>query len=508
MYIVQITYIFVFVVMLHMYLNVVFSNTSEMSKKLLLFLTSGVVLSLVCILQIFAKTTVEDKFYLNVANATFIVAAYSEIRFAFEFNNVKMKKPVLFSLFAVASFFLIMMLTNNAHELVYSYKSIVRGSEIRTGVYGKPLYYLAICFLYSKIFINFYVLLANKKSEFSKKDKFFLYRSILCGIVYTLILSDFEAIRMKYNILAVIMVIDSVTLFYISHNFELKLDINKAKLYIIENIDMPIILIMDGGKIVKHNNKAAEMFKSLNNSEMKNIRDLEEIVHEEDIELKNAKTVKIRLDNNQEKFFNISIKELVNNFFTTYFLVVLEDATTIKIAEKELEILTSLDVLTNLYNRESLMALANNTLENNLIANKTVGVFMLDLDYFKKVNDTFGHIVGDEFLVATSKILSKVVNPLGHVGRYGGEEFCGVITCDSTEELEKILDVLRIEISENYIEVGVGEFKNVTVSIGYSVLDSENQNIDLLFKKADEALYDAKKEGRNRVVRYKGNNIF
>ncbi len=500
MYILQITYIFVFIVMLLMYLDVVFSNTSEISKKLLIFLTSGLVLSLVCILQVFAKTIVEDKFFLNVANATFVVSAYSEIMFACEFNNVKMKKFFTYTLNIITAFFLIMMLTNNAHELVYGYEVAFKGGVNRIIVSGKPLYFVAIGFLYSKIFINFYVLFAHKKGEFTKKDKYFLTRAILCGVVYTVILSDLQALRLKYNVLAIIMVLDSVTLFYISHNFELKLDINKTKLFIVENIDMPIIVIMDGGKIIKHNFKATELFESLNNSKITNVNDLEEIVKEDDVDLLKYKTVKIRLSSNEEKFFNVSVKEIKANFFHTYFLVVLEDATTIKIAEQELEMLTSLDRLTNVNNRDSFTNLAVETVENNLGGNNVVGVFMIDLDYFKSINDTYGHIIGDEFLKATSEILSKLINPLGYVGRYGGEEFCGVLVCESVTELENVLNNLRTKISENYIEVNGGEFKNITVSIGYTISNENNRDMSLLFKQADEALYNAKKSGRNKVL--------
>ncbi len=507
MYILQITYIFVFVIMLLMYFNVVFSNTSEISKKLLIFLTAGLVLSLTCILQVFAKTTVEDRFYLNISNATFIIATYAEIRFAYEFNNLKMKKGTLVALFTVASLFLFLMLTNNAHELVYGYKEVVKGNEIRSVVYAKPLYYCSIAFLYSKIFVNFYAVTKNKKGVYSKKDLYFLARTIFCGLVYTIIISDFEDLRMKYNILAVLMVLDSATLFYISHQFELKLDINKTKLYIVENIDMPIIVIMDGGKIIKHNIKATELFKSLDNSEMMNVYDLEEIVKEENVDLKEAKTLKIRVNENEEKFFNVSIKEIKASFFSTYYLVVLEDATTIKMAEQKLEILTSLDALTNVNNRESLTNLAVATLEDEANVDLFKGVFMLDLDYFKKVNDTFGHIIGDEFLISTSGILREVIEPFGHVGRYGGEEFCGVLTCSNIEELENKLNQLRINISENYVKVDEDNYKNVTVSIGYAIYSDDNRDVGLLFKQADEALYEAKNGGRNRVVGYSVDSV-
>lgn len=299
------------------------------------------------------------------------------------------------------------------------------------------------------------------------------------------------------------MLLDSLTLYYITNNFELKLDINKTKLFIVENIDLPIIVIMNDGKVVKHNIKATELFKSLSNTEMSNVNELDEIIKENDsFDILYAKTVKIRVSDKEEKFYNVSIKELKVNIFATYNLVVLEDSTNIKIIEKELEKITSLDVLTNIYNRESFMIEAKNMMDRYLPRGKKVAVFMLDLDHFKSVNDTYGHIIGDEFLIATSEILMNVVNPFGKVGRYGGEEFCGIVSCETESAVEYVLTHLRMSIEENFIKVNDNEMKNVTVSIGYVMCNMDDLDLKTLFKKADDALYIAKENGRNQSVLY------
>ncbi len=503
MYILQLVYIFIFIVMMMMYLNVLFSNTSEISKKLLLFLTSGLIMSLVFILQFFAKTIVEDKFFLNVVNTAFLIACYSEMQFAFEFNNLKINKHFNSLIIVITLVFSVAILTNNAHELVYGYQTIHNGNMHRALTIEKPLYYLFVLFLYSKIVLNFYVIFKNKQRHFTKKDRYFIVRSAFCAIVYTVVLIFFDELRWQHNIVAIIIVLDSLTLFYITNKFELKLDINKTKLYIVENIDMPIVIIMDGGKIIKHNLKAMEKFKALNNTEMASVYDLEEIISEdENFDIRNAKTVKIRIKGGDEKFFNVSIRQIKVNIFATYNLVVLQDTTNIKLIEKELEKMTSLDVLTNINNRQAFTKLAASTIEKRQFNNKNVALFMLDLDFFKAVNDNYGHIIGDEFLIATSEILCRVIKPFGHVGRYGGEEFCGVVTCDAVSEIDDILNVLRKEIANNYLQVKEGEKKSVTVSIGYVVCEDNYYNMELLFELADKALYHAKESGRNRVVAY------
>ncbi len=503
MHFIQVSYIFVFVIMLAMYLTVVFSNTSETSKKLLLFLTAGLILSLFSVLQVFARTTVEDKFFVNIVNAALILSTYGEILFAFEFKDLTINKFFRRILFTIAMFLFIMVLTNTAHELVYSYEIIHLSNFHRAIIIVKPLYFVFLFFVVSKVFVNVYVILQSKKSEASEKDKYFFRRTVGSIIVYSIILVGFNVIRVNFNIAEIIMIFDCLTLFYISNNFELKSDINKTKSFIIENIDMPIIIIMNDGRIVKHNIKAQEMFKSLRQGEISNINKLEEFVLDDDsFDIRNVKTVKVRRAGKDEKFYNVSIKVLKVSWLATYNLVVLEDSTNIKIIEKELEKLTSLDVLTNINNRESFVRIATNTIERNLSKNKKIGVFMLDLDHFKAINDTYGHIIGDEFLIATSAILKNAIKPFGEVGRYGGEEFCGIITYDSEESIKHVLEHLRTSIEENFIKVKEDETKNVTVSIGCIICDFNNTDVMKLLKKADEALYKAKDSGRNKVVMY------
>ncbi len=126
---------------------------------------------------------------------------------------------------------------------------------------------------------------------------------------------------------------------------------------------------------------------------------------------------------------------------------------------------------------------------------------MLDIDFFKSINDSYGHLVGDEFLIELGVILKNIVGEFGYCGRYGGEEFCGILSTDCEVSSLKILEDLRVAIQNNYVKVSNTQYKNITVSIGYA-LSSDIEDLDSLFRCADIALYDAKHTGRNKIVKF------
>ena len=126
------------------------------------------------------------------------------------------------------------------------------------------------------------------------------------------------------------------------------------------------------------------------------------------------------------------------------------------------------------------------------------GIAIGDIDYFKKINDTYGHTAGDEVLKTVAGILRKNV-PLGNlVARWGGEEFIFVFNNIKQEEAEKILEKSLVEIRETVIEYDRQEIK-VTMSFGLAMAEPD-KSIDKILKEADDLLYDAKAMGRDRIV--------
>jgi diguanylate cyclase (GGDEF)-like protein len=125
---------------------------------------------------------------------------------------------------------------------------------------------------------------------------------------------------------------------------------------------------------------------------------------------------------------------------------------------------------------------------------------MLDIDHFKKVNDTYGHQSGDQALVTVAKTLIKTLRINDMVARYGGEEFAIVLPETNRESAKIAAERCRKQIETSPIETESQKF-SITVSIGTSSLPTPNiKDSDTLIKSADDALYQAKRSGRNRVV--------
>lgn len=166
-------------------------------------------------------------------------------------------------------------------------------------------------------------------------------------------------------------------------------------------------------------------------------------------------------------------------------------------AKKELEKFASIDKLTGIYNRRMLDSFLQKEIEVSKRHKDNLSLIIIDIDFFKLVNDTYGHLVGDNVLKQLSKIISQNIRISDIFGRYGGEEFLIICTKTSENNAFILAEKLRKEI-ENFKFDRVG-YK--TISLGISSL-TNNDDIELLFKKADEALYKAKNSGRNKTVIY------
>lgn len=160
----------------------------------------------------------------------------------------------------------------------------------------------------------------------------------------------------------------------------------------------------------------------------------------------------------------------------------------------KLEVLARTDSLTNINNRYSVMKLLEKEINRSHSYNTPLSLVLYDADLFKKVNDTYGHEVGDSVLVSLSGIVKKELRDLDIIGRYGGEEFLVVLPNTSLEEAKPFVDRIRKKVQEHHFE-GAG---SVTVSLGLAEL-LPDENISELFKRVDDLLYKSKNGGRNRV---------
>lgn len=156
------------------------------------------------------------------------------------------------------------------------------------------------------------------------------------------------------------------------------------------------------------------------------------------------------------------------------------------------------DSLTGLYNHTTTTEMMTAALSHAMRQQETLAVVMMDLDKFKTVNDTYGHMAGDQVIVAIARLLKHRLRTTDVIGRYGGEEFALLLKNVSPEKAEELVNELRDDFSKIIFNSGNEQFK-VTFSAGISLYPGYNSAEDLRLA-ADAALYKAKEQGRNQVV--------
>lgn len=157
------------------------------------------------------------------------------------------------------------------------------------------------------------------------------------------------------------------------------------------------------------------------------------------------------------------------------------------------------DALTMLYKRWHFMELAAEELARSLSENRAFALLMLDIDHFKDFNDTHGHLAGDNVLRMVGVFLKEHVRTQDIVCRYGGEEFVIVLVDTQRDGARVVAERLRLGLAERPVSIA-GGLTNITVSIGGACFPADSSELPPLIHMADEAMYRAKGEGRNRVV--------
>jgi len=159
------------------------------------------------------------------------------------------------------------------------------------------------------------------------------------------------------------------------------------------------------------------------------------------------------------------------------------------------------DAMTGLHNRRFLEEYVETIVATSQRRKAQISILMLDLDYFKMVNDQHGHDAGDAVLKALAKVLAQSVRSSDLVIRYGGEEFLIILQDTAEESADAVAEKIRMSVEALKVQVG-GTTLQKTISIGISDFPKDSETFWQAVKYADVALYRAKEEGRNRVIRF------
>ncbi|OSM05048.1 putative diguanylate cyclase [Magnetofaba australis IT-1] len=173
--------------------------------------------------------------------------------------------------------------------------------------------------------------------------------------------------------------------------------------------------------------------------------------------------------------------------------IMLENA----LANEEMERLSTIDSLTGLYNRRQLNEFLDREVKKALRHHHNIGLLVMDVDHFKKINDDFGHPEGDVVLVAVAEALRETAREIDILGRFGGEEFVAILPSTDLAGAKALGEKMRDAIAN--LDLSPHCTRPVTISIGVTALWEANaKSVQQLVKQADQALYTAKATGRNR----------
>jgi two-component system cell cycle response regulator len=157
------------------------------------------------------------------------------------------------------------------------------------------------------------------------------------------------------------------------------------------------------------------------------------------------------------------------------------------------------DSLTGLWNRGAILDMLQNELARSQRSRQSMAVIMADLDHFKNVNDTYGHLVGDRVLRDSALSMQTAIRSYDSIGRYGGEEFLIVAPGCELAEAGQIAERLREAVANKTTKLDSGVALEITTSLGVAATNG-NLNSEELLRAADDALYEAKRRGRNAVT--------
>ena len=170
---------------------------------------------------------------------------------------------------------------------------------------------------------------------------------------------------------------------------------------------------------------------------------------------------------------------------------------------QQLKEMSTTDALTGLYNRRFIdLKLEKESRKSQNLKKPAFSLMLIDIDHFKKANDTYGHKAGDHVLYCLANLLRKQIRFSDFAGRFGGEEFAVILSSPSKERTHSLAESIRQEIDNILFNVDGDKKIHISVSIGIALFPGDADSENNIFVAADKALYAAKKNGRNRVIAF------
>ncbi len=282
-----------------------------------------------------------------------------------------------------------------------------------------------------------------------------------------------------------------------------------ARNILIDNMIDGMMVINRHNMIVDLNPSAQRIFNITENVIGTDLDDLFDQLQLEQLEPNDQQErhhIKLVNRDGVNRFYDIQTSPILGDKEQRGTIITIRDITSQKRIEDQLQYLAITDSLTGLANHRHFYELLNNELERSKRSFEPFSVIMLDIDHFKRVNDTHGHLVGDQVLREISIECLKTLRQYDIVCRYGGEEFSIILPETDVRSAAATAERLRQAVESNVISIEDTEF-NLTISLGVSCYDPyQPVSSEELVGQADSGLYHSKQTGRNRVTIHKPNH--
>lgn len=407
------------------------------------------------------------------------------------------------AVFAVPVLTFILRLTNDSHHFYYSKIQMNQIGDYTFLLLSKgPFYYVQMLYAFIALFLcTYFYFQRYRKSVGSERIQFrlFLIASILPYLALILIMADLGGTGIDYTALILPPCILLILLALTRYNF---LDIKAlARERVFRDTDAGLLLLNRSYRVVDFNESSKRFFQWLGiQIREDNLEALLEAHPKLMDSIGNQKDQIVQLES-PEGMRSVSIRSMPfrNQHETLGYQVIFEDVTEREALNRRLVEMANIDGLSSLNNRRRFRELGEEAYQRAVRYEEKLAVLMMDLDHFKKINDTYGHSAGDQVIKEFSAMMAQEFRGTDITGRMGGEEFAAVMLYTDGETAFQKAEGLRAEV-EAYGFRHENHLMKLTVSIGIAELNADVLDFEMLISQADRALYQAKEQGRNRVV--------
>ena len=415
-------------------------------------------------------------------------------------SNNKPKRSYIAAILALPTVAALLVMTWPLTDVFYKQLVFETNPSItRLRVTGGVVYY--VFFIYSYILalaaLGIVLYYRNKRdAQFKKQANTLVLATVLPAagnIVNVLKLGDPD-----FDITPILFTVTCILLGYSIFRQGLIMVEPIAKEQIIANMSDGVILVDMHGGFIDANSSAKNLFPNLNTitsgEKISNLPGLRWA----DSGCETEQEFSVKNDSGIQKYYRTSLNAIKNSGREIGTCIMLYDVTEAKEHLNEVSHMAEHDALTDLINRGTLYSLGKEAFAQ-FGPQSSAAILMMDIDFFKKFNDTYGHLNGDEVLKSVANCISSNLRLSDIVGRYGGEEFCVFLARVRTEDIFAVAEKLRIGIEKLELQLD-GKRVDITISVGVSLYDHErHKDFEAFLADADSAMYEAKKAGRNCV---------